>query len=327
MMTLIPQVLRNERNLCCLFFLLLFSYYITMDVILYVTIQDTTFTDQTRGESYSMFHPLSAKLVMSDHTNHYFMVPTTEIFDELTRFSKVFFFVTPNMVTITHFILALVASKFVSSENLKHRRIAVVIYEFRIWLDSLDGVIYRSHAHETVYKSNKSTLGYYMDTTLDVLGGVAFNLGVVFFLFKGAPLISKTQEYILPFCKPAVPTENGVTNGNGEKYTKPSKKFIFWKCWCFGFQIFMASGSWDKRTEQMGEALETNLKNDAQTTLQTSMLHSFSTWLVMYIYVLYFPDFTDIYVTLLQYMVSYVYICFIFSRLYRHLCYTPSVHG
>jgi hypothetical protein len=39
------------------------------------------------------------------------MVPTSELFDELTRFSKVFFFITPNMVTITHFVLALVAAK------------------------------------------------------------------------------------------------------------------------------------------------------------------------------------------------------------------------
>lgn len=259
-----------------------------MDIITYVTIQSSTFTDHTRGDTFSMFHPLSAKLVMSDHTNHYVMVPTSEYFDELTRFSKVFFFITPNMVTITHFILALVAAKFVTSENLRDRRIAVIIYEFRIWLDSLDGVIYRSHANDPVYRSNKSTLGYYMDTSLDVLGGVAFNVGVLFFLFKGAPMICKTQEYILPFCKPA-PIENGVSNGNGEKsydksYVKPSKRFIFWKCWCFGFQIFVASGSWDKRTEQMGDVLETDLKNDAQTALQTSMLHSFSTWIVMYLW-------------------------------------------
>ena len=265
MMSFIPQVLRNERNMCCLFFLLLFSYYITMDIITYVTIQNTTFTDQSRGESYSMFKPLSAKLVMSDHTNHYFMVPTSELFDELTRFSKVFFFITPNMVTITHFVLALVAAKFVSSENLRTRRIAVVIYEFRIWLDSLDGVIYRSHANDPVYKSNKSTLGYYMDTTLDVLGGVAFNMGVLFFLFKGAPMICKTQEHILPFCKPAT-IENGSSNGNGDKtYVKPSKRFIFWKAWCFGFQIFIASGSWDKRTEEVGNVLEIDLKNANQT--------------------------------------------------------------
>lgn len=257
-----------------------------MDILLYISIQDSTFTDQTRGESYSVFHPLSAKLVMSDHTNHYFMVPTTEYFDELTRFSKVFFFITPNMVTILHFILALVAAKFASSENLRDRRIGVLIYEFRIWLDSLDGVIYRSHANDPVYKSNKSTLGYYMDTTLDVLGGFAFNIGILFYLFKCAPLVSKAQEYILPCCKQALmpPSENGTVNGNGEKFVKPSKRFIFWKCWCFGFQIFIASGSWDRRTEQMGEVLETKLKNDAQTALQTSMLHSFSTWLVMYLW-------------------------------------------
>jgi phosphatidylglycerophosphate synthase len=125
------------------------------------------------------------------------MVPTSELFDELTRFSKVFFFITPNMVTITHFVLALVAAKFVSSENLRTRRIAVVIYEFRIWLDSLDGVIYRSHANDPVYKSNKSTLGYYMDTTLDVLGGIAFNFGVLIFLFKGAPSCTCMCVYLL----------------------------------------------------------------------------------------------------------------------------------
>ena len=84
---------------------------------------------------------------MNDHTSQYVTAPAVEYFDSITRFSTIFYFITPNMISFFHLFLAFVSARFVSSESLHTRRIGVLIFEFRTMLDALDGVVYRSHSN------------------------------------------------------------------------------------------------------------------------------------------------------------------------------------
>ena len=241
-------------------FSVIFSYYFIMDIVTYITLQNITLIDQSQNGTFSIFRPMTIKLLMSDQTNNYVMVLTAEYFDLWTGFSKKFPSVTPNMVSMIHMIIALIASKYIASENLKDRRIGVIMFEIKTWLDSLDGVIHRSHSNDPVYKSHKATLGYYVDAISDTISGVGIGLGVLFFLFKTRLGNNKVRKTNLP---PDI--ENN--NDNYEKFYLPenSIRLLLWICWCYGFQIAVASASWDKRIEGMEYVLQTDLKNKTQT--------------------------------------------------------------
>lgn len=241
-------------------FSVILGYYFIMDIVTYVILQNITLIDQSRNGSFSIFRPTTIKLLMSDQTNNYVMVLTAEYFDLWTGFSKEFTSVTPNMVSMIHIIIALIASKYISSDNLKDRRHGVIMFEIKTWLDSLDGVIHRSHSNDPVYKSHKTTLGYFVDGISDTISGIGISLGVLFFLFKTRHGNNKVRKTNLP-----ADIENNIDNYEKVHLPENSKKSLIWICWCYGFQIAVASASWDKRIEGMEYVLQTDLKNKTQT--------------------------------------------------------------
>lgn len=270
------QSMHSERGCYFISGLLLLLYIFIMDIILYCSLENTTLIDQKHEGSYSPFHPLSTKLLMSDPIQHYVINPTSEFFDEITKFSKIFYFISPNMISFTHLSMSLIAAKFVSSDNLKTRRLGVLLYQFRTWLDSLDGVVFRSHKNQQhEYKSHHDSWGFFIDAGSDITGAVIFSFGVLFYLFKlPASFFNKYKEdgtATLPLTK----SENGYSSGE-KTNGKPSKKMLFWKCLCFGMQVFVASGTWDKRVEQYGEIYAKKL--DAQKTV--SIITYVFSWVV-----------------------------------------------
>ncbi|KAK3099769.1 hypothetical protein FSP39_009353 [Pinctada imbricata] len=241
-----------------------------MDVILYCSLQTSTLVDPKRQGVYSPFHPLSVKLLMSDPVQHYIINPLSEYFDDFTHFSKVFYFITPNMISFFHLFLAVVSAKFVSSDSLRTRRLGVVIYQIRSWLDSLDGVVFRSqHNEKNTYVSHHESWGYLVDAMCDITGGVLVSFGVLFYLFKQPTSFFSKYKDDSSASLPLTKSENGFVSS--EKHSsKPSKKMLFWKCWCWGFQIFWR--------------LVLGIKGWSSTSLQTTALHSTSTWVIFYIW-------------------------------------------
>lgn len=251
-------------------FSVILGYYFIMDIVTYVILQNITLIDQSRNGSFSIFRPTTIKLLMSDQTNNYVMVLTAEYFDLWTGFSKEFPSVTPNMVSMIHIIIALIASKYISSDNLKDRRHGVIMFEIKTWLD---GVIHRSHSNDPVYKSHKATLGYFVDGISDTISGIGISLGVLFFLFKTRHGNNKVRKTNLP-----ADIENNIDNYENvhlQNVPENSKKSLIWICWCYGFQIAVASASWDKRIEGMEYVLQTGLKHKTQTVSRTKFI---DTW-------------------------------------------------
>lgn len=277
------QSMHTDRGCYLILGLLLFLYIIIMDIILYCSLQNSTLMDQKHEGTYSPFQPLSTKLLMSDPIQHYVINPTSEIFDEITKFSKIFYFISPNMISFTHLFLALLAAKFVSSDSLKTRRIGVLLYELRTWLDSLDGVVFRSHRNQQhEYKSHHDSWGFLIDAGCDISGGVIFSLGVLFYLFKMPPSFFNKYKEEGSATLPLTKSENGY-NTSEKTNGKPSKKMLFFKCFCFGMQVFFSSGSWDKRVEQYGDLYAT--KFTAQKTVSL-ILEDFHNSIVLYMYML-----------------------------------------
>lgn len=250
------------------------------------------------------------KLLMTDPINHYILGPSAEYFDEITHFSKVFYFITPNMISITHVIVSIISAKLVSSENLSTRRVAVALYYFRSWLDDLDGVVYRSHSHtKGLYISNHNTFGYYVDIYSDILGGVFLMVGILFYLWKSllpanegknggksytplpltksdsgpsSPVLSSSPSRKFNFNILSVFTTN-------DRHGSPilTKKYIFLKTLSVGLLIAAASGTWDKCVERYTELFQTEMSDSNLTQIQTDALHSGGTWLIIYMWRLF----------------------------------------
>lgn len=283
----------------------LLAFFVAMDIHLYFALQDTTLVNAKPPEDghFSPFQPLTVKLLMTDPFNHYILTTSAEYFDEITRFSKVFFFITPNMISFTHLTIAFISAKLVSSENISTRRYGVLLYQFRSWLDDLDGVVYRSHTKtKGKYQSNHQTLGYYVDIYSDLIGGGALMFGILFFLWKTLPLNTYSQ---LPLTKPvengsSSPQPNGspsrifIFNGSIVQMVLPgsekssgggyTKQFIFWKCFCFGILMGVAAKTWDVTFDDYTSMFEVDMKTAELTKIQTEELHAGSFWMIVYLW-------------------------------------------
>lgn len=258
-------IFRDAKTGCIFVCTVLIAYYFVMDIILFMRFKTVNIVSEAKpgppGEPYSPFTHLTVKAIMNDPTSQYIIGPSAEYFDMITKFSSVFSFITPNMISLTHLALGLVAGKFIASENLYDRRVGVIIFQFRVWLDALDGVVYRSHTNSRLmFKSMRSTLGYYMDITCDAFGGVFLCFGILFYLYKRFDHFRQELPTFLPqevAMKSVLPT-NGHSLSSRESY---SKKYLFWKVFCFGISLACAGKFWDSAVEKFEDVFQVPLSD------------------------------------------------------------------
>lgn len=298
------NIMCNGKFIFVWCFAMLIAIFVALDIHLYFVLQrmpGIVHQDIPEPGSFSPFKPLTMKLIMTDPLNHYLLGPSAEYFDEVSSFSKIFYFITPNMISITHVLMSLMSAKLVSSENLGTRRLGVAFYYFRSWLDDLDGVVYRSHTNSKGrYQSNHNTFGYYVDIYSDIIGGIFLMFGVMFYLWKCNLTLSANKSYMpLPLTKPPNGDAASATVSNSpnkmlsfkfvNSLTCPgaggvTKNYIFFKVLCVGLCIAAASGTWDRVVARYSEVFQTDLAEPVLTQIQTDQLHSGSTWLIVYLW-------------------------------------------
>ena len=297
--------------------LVLVTYYVIMDIILFMRFRTVDIVEDSEpgppDEVYSPFTHLSIKALMNDHTSQYVISPSAEYFDMVTHFSTVFSFITPNVISFMHLFLGLVSGKFVASESLHDRRMGVLIFQVRTWLDAFDGVVYRSQSNTHLqFQSVRNTTGYYVDTTCDALGGVFLCFGILFYLWKRFDPYKlggsggSSGESLLPVWGPNGGVGKGGVNGsgvgpggkdksksgvsdshiitakagmpsnghgsNGQHY---SKKYIFWKVFCFGLALAAAGKLWDITVGDFKDVLQVPMK-DPKTSVSVWLLAPWS---------------------------------------------------
>lgn len=279
----------NQQTLIWSFAWCMISYFFIMDCILFSTFLSVDLVNEKKvvGTDWSPFHPLSVKLLMTDHTTHYVITPLSEYFDKITKFSKIFYFITPNMITITHLIVGFVAAKFVFSDSLHSRRIGVILYEFRSFLDAFDGTVYRSRAANKLYVSDHNNLGFWVDSFCDTLSGFFLCFAVLFALYWKIP--PQQEAAVLPWTSDddvkhqkngGFSIETHTTRSTGGY----SKMFIFWRTLCFGMILGLSSSMWDQTLLKYNEVFMTKFEQVEQTALQSQELHSASTWTIIWLW-------------------------------------------
>lgn len=169
--------------------------------------------------------------------------------------------------------------KFFASESLLRRQIGVLIFQFRTFLDCLDGVVFRAHTHNNRYKSYHGNFGYYVDAFSDILGGTCLILGCLFYFYKQRPLRTiparanvclssaasdgggeETDMMILNLedeqppsrsHSPAAPTVNEINNNLVE-----TKNAIFNTLLLFSVRYSLAGMFWDRHVQAYEDLLD-----------------------------------------------------------------------
>ncbi|XP_012154968.1 ceramide phosphoethanolamine synthase [Ceratitis capitata] len=191
---------------------------------------------------------VTVKAVLLDHTNHYLFAPLASIFDNVVGISRSTL-ITANMISFFHVGVACLSGKMVSSDSLGYRRLGVVLFQFRTFLDDLDGHVARAKKHIHGERSEVGTSGYYIDGLCDGLGCIALLLGVFFYLKNNPPRRGYSQ---LPMSESILP----------EPVTRPKMKSmtpkVVKKVVSFTGQLLVSSTAWNRYIAVYQDMLERN---------------------------------------------------------------------
>lgn len=241
-----PQITINNKyiassinnNLKFIFFgLILIIYFGWMDIALFFHLQrwspppidkptSTINSSSTNNyiekkynniDPFTVFKPLSVKLIMVDHVTHYIHDILARFVEDTLHFTSIFPWVTANLVSFTGLTLAFIGSRLILSDKILYNRIGALLFELRNLADSLDGVVFRSRlrqadlkfssvdGHSTippqvgVYQSYHSSSGYKVDAICDGLGGLFFVLAIFIKFLRHLPQKSKINLFCFVF--------------------------------------------------------------------------------------------------------------------------------
>lgn len=191
---------------------------------------------------------VTVKALLLDHTNHYIFAPLATIFDNVVGLSSSKF-ITANMISFFHVGVACAAGKLIASDSLGYRRIGVVLFQTRTFLDDLDGHVARVKKNIRGERSEVGTSGYYIDGICDALGCIALLIGMFLFLKNNPPRRGYSQ---LPM------TETKVFEPVVVAKTKSISKKVAKKVMCFTGQLLLSSTAWNRYIAVYQEMLERN---------------------------------------------------------------------
>lgn len=213
---------------------------------------------------------VTVKAILLDHTNHYLFAPMATIFDNIVGFSRSAF-ITANMISFFHVFVAILSGRMIASDNLGYRRMGVVLFQFRTFLDDLDGHVARQKKHIRGERSEIGTAGYYIDGLCDALGCVALMIGVFIYLKNNPPRRGYTQlQAILPLSSETKgSSETGVTYK-----VKVTTKKVARKILCFSSQLLLSSTGWNRYIALYQDMLERNDVKPAQFARQNIIMKS-----------------------------------------------------
>lgn len=197
---------------------------------------------------------VTVKAIVLDHTNHYLFAPLVKILDKIIHLSKCPY-ITANMISFSHVAVAGLSGKLVSMDSLGYRRLGAMMFEFRTYLDDLDGHVARAKKNIRGERSEVGTTGYYIDGICDALGCIALLMGMYIYLKNNPP----RRGYVpLPVADPRSLEANLPAVSNGKGKLKPTNRKLAEKVICFTGQLLLSSMAWNRYIAVYQEMLESN---------------------------------------------------------------------
>lgn len=162
----------------------LIVYFAVMDLLTYIHIQRMPVRrkdPEAVTDSFNYFKMLSVKGMMEDQLSCHFNWPTCELFESATHISNGYPVVTANSVSVFGALVAIPAAKLLTMESLTWKRVAILIFVFRLWIDGLDGIVFRMQnlapAQKHTQLSVRHSSGWFVDTICDFFAAFMFMYG------------------------------------------------------------------------------------------------------------------------------------------------------
>lgn len=273
-----------EHRVTLLVSFALLTYFLWMDVALYHRIQSLQLAGPTPAPApsrlFSPFTGLSIKMMMLDQVNNYIHAPLANLFDRVTRFTEVFYFITPNMISVAGVVSALAAAKVVTAESLAMQRLAVLLMTLRTFLDAFDGQVARSRMGIVRLMSMRQTSGYMVDGVADTIGFTAFLVGC--FLHLRRRVLS--SKHYLPMVQVEAVDKSLPNGGSSFSVVQHPVKKVMVVALCFGAQMAISCFFWDRYINEYHILLETpgSRKERLSEVAQTEVLRSSMMWIIMW---------------------------------------------
>ncbi|XP_017787892.1 PREDICTED: ceramide phosphoethanolamine synthase [Habropoda laboriosa] len=265
--------------------ILLILYFLGMDLLLYSRIQNYDIRPTSNGTQYVSiipcdFNPLctvTVKGLMLDHPNYFLLSPLAAIMDNLLHISTSWTWVTPNGISYFHVLIAVIARKCVSSDSLSHRRLGVILFIARTWLDDLDGHVARKRANINGERSDVGSTGYIVDGICDALGCVALLIGLYQFLARNSTRRGGYDKL------PQLPVSSVLEPGN---ITLKTSNAALRNILLMTVHLFLTSAAWNRYISLYQDLLETEYRTPSISrehlyARQTTIFRSLSFWIIV----------------------------------------------
>ncbi|XP_058462707.1 ceramide phosphoethanolamine synthase-like [Malaya genurostris] len=221
---------------------------------------------------------VTVKAMILDHPNHYLFAPMVTIADDLSGISKGDL-ITPNMISFFHVFVAIAAARMINSNSLRNRRIGVVLFEFRTFLDDLDGHVARDKKHTHGERSDIGSVGFYIDGTCDALGVLALMAGIYFFFENYPPRgVYKQLQPIIPITKPKFMESSIAFIGD------LARKEVVQKILCFGAIWALSAIGWCRHIDIYQDLLDRENVAPAQFLRQVSVFRSTGFFIICWLW-------------------------------------------
>ncbi|XP_076675887.1 ceramide phosphoethanolamine synthase-like [Andrena cerasifolii] len=264
--------------------ILLTLYFLGMDILLYSRIQNYDVRPTSNGTRYASiipcdFNPLctvTVKGLLLDHPNHFLLSPLAAVMDNLLQISNSWTWVTPNAISCFHVLIAVAAGKCVSSDSLSHRRLGVVLFQARTWLDDLDGHVARKRANIYGERSDFGSSGYIIDGVCDALGCLALLIGLYQFLARNSSRRGGYDKLA------QLPVSSIVEPGN---VTSKTLNAALRNILLMTVHLFLTSAAWNRYIALYQDLLETeyrtlSISREHLYARQTTIFRSLSFWVI-----------------------------------------------
>ncbi|KAG8223590.1 hypothetical protein J437_LFUL004110 [Ladona fulva] len=239
---------------------------------------------------------------------------------QVTNFSETFYFITPNMISVSHVIISLFAIRFFGSSRLSLRQVGFLLYQVRLFLDALDGTVARARAHHSLSYLDMNSSGFILDGVCDAIGAAAFYFGAFIFLCSNsAPSLVRLKNRDGQVLLPLINTFKGcnergsgldsslnITNTNVLHLRQVIIVII-----CSGLQMLLGSIFWNQTLGDYHSLLETEVPTQEQKVLQIEIFKSSALWIICWFWKICNPQ------ALLEIIILFVFI----DKLWELLCW------
>lgn len=242
--------------------ILVMAWYLFMDFNLYMRVQNYPIDRGSVYDNYSISYkevswlgcdisPLcdvTVKALLLDHTNHYLFSPLATIVDNIFKIDDVTW-ITPNLISFFHVFVAILSAKCISNSSLAYRRVGVILFQVRTFLDDMDGHVARARKHIKGEHSEIGSSGYYVDGICDGLGCIALMIGAFVFLINNPPRRGYMQL-------PTIASSDKDRESSIIYKAKVTTRKVARKICCFSVQLLISSTAWNRYIALYQDMLE-----------------------------------------------------------------------